>query len=442
MNNATTPSVLRPQSSVLITYVVPFVLNAALLAWLAFGLDPQVNGHDFMQNGWLPAKLILAGDNPYQPSQALVHRLADPYLTPVAAKDTEFNSGTDYNAIYPYWSLLLQTPLALLDFPTALIVWTLLSGVLLLAGLYLMLAAVRRRLDLPLPPLLWAATLLVFGLASIFFQPTLLHFFLGQHSIPIMFLLALLFATMNGGAWIAPLALALATMKPQLSGLVVAIVLLGWAVAAQWRKVTVALGAITALYLLPILFAPYSFTDWFNVSFLAQKQATRLIPASSSWWGLCWQMVRPLIGDWWLLLAALLSLATLALLLNPLRRALAARDVMPVLPLAIIVTLLITPYTIGYDQVILLLPAAWLWLKLWAQPGLARILRLCLAVWLTLLPFWQLSLVADTGRNYPRIIQTLALLGLYYLINYATDVQADEPLAELGLVSNGDVATG
>ena len=153
-------------------------------------------------------------------------------------------------------------------------------------------------------------------------------------------------------------------------------------------------------------------------------------------------MARPVLGDWWLPLAALLSLATLALLLNPLRRALATHDVIPVLPLAIIVTLLVTPYTIGYDQVILLLPAAWLWLKLWAQVGLARILRLSLVVWLTILPLWQLSLVADSGRNYPRIIQTLALLGLYYLISYATDEHIGEPLTELGFVVNGDVPSG
>ncbi len=442
MNEASPPSAPRPQSSVLIGYIVPFVLNMALVAWLAFGLDPQVNGHDFMQNGWLPAKLIIAGGNPYQPNQAQVHRLADAYLPMVAVGDTEFNSGADYNAIYPYWALLLQTPLALLDFPAALIVWTLLSGALLLVGLYLMLAAVRQRLAVTLPPLIWAATLLVFGLVSIFFMPTLLHLFLGQYSILMMFLLALLFATINSSpVWVAPLALALATMKPQLTALVLAIVLLSWLIAAQWRKVVVALGAIAALYLVPILFAPYAFSGWFSVNFMVQKQSTRLIPASSSWWGLCWHLVRPVIGDWWVPLATLLSLATLALLLNPLRHALAARDVMAVLPLAIIVTLLVTPYTIGYDQVILLLPAAWLWLMLQGHAGLARTLRLALALWLTLLPLWQLSLVADTGRNYPRIIQTLALLGLYYLINYATDERADEPLTELGLVADRDVAT-
>ena len=443
MNKAATPSVLSPQSSVLLTYIVPFVLNMALVAWLAFGLDPHVNGRDFIHNGWMGARLILNGQNPYDPDQQTVRDLAGPYLSTLRSEDgSGYNTGDTYNAVYPYWALLLQTPLALLDFPAALIVWTLLSGALLLAGLYLMLAAARQRLALMLSPLIWGATLLVFGLISIFFQPTLLHLFLGQYSILMMFLLALLFATMNDGVWIAPLSLALATMKPQLSALVVAIVLLGWLWQAQWRKVVVALGAMAALYLLPVLIAPNSFSGWFSVNFLVQKQSTRLIPASSSWWGLCWQLARPVLGDWWLLLATLLSLATLALLFNPLRRALAARDFMPVLPLAIIVTLLVTPYTIGYDQVILLLPAAWLWLMLWAQEGLARILRLSLAVWLTILPLWQLSLVADTGRNYPRIIQTLALLGLYYLIYYATNERTGEPLTEQGFVVNREVTTG
>ncbi len=409
-------------TSKLLIYGLPLLLSLTVVGWLAFGLDPHGSGRDLLHNGWMPARLILAGDNPYAPDQARVHRLADPYLLPVAAGSTEFNSGAEYNAIYPYWAMLLQVPLGLLDFPAALIVWTLLSGLLLLVGLYLSLEAARWRAGLVFAPLLWAASLLLLGLAALFYVPTLLHFSLGQYSIIIFALLAVIYARPHANL-LAPLALALTSMKPQLSGLVGAVILLGWLAARDWRKLVVALSSIATLYLVPAIFVPSAFSGWFSVNFVAQKQATRLAPASSSWWGLAYTWV----GAWWVPVAALLSLLTLALLWQPLQWAIKARDTSAVLPLTIIVTLLVTPYTIGYDEVLLLLPFAHLWmLTQRSESGAARLLRYALLLWLTLLPLLQVQLVDLAQGNYVRIIQTLALLGLYYPITALRNEPSEE----------------
>ncbi len=392
--------------------LLPLLLCMTVVTWQAFGLDPHSNGRDFMHNGWIAGRLILEGQNPYNPNQQEVQRLAGSYLsTLIVDGSIGYNTGAAYNAVYPYWALLLQTPLGLLDFPLAFIIWTLLSGALLLTGLYVVLEGARRRLTMTPSPLVWSATLLGFGLAALVFVPTLLHFSLGQYSVIIFFLLGLLFLP-AGGMLLAVSAFALATMKPQLSALPLAILLLGWLLLAR-RKAILSIVLTAALYLIPALFVPYAFSGWFSVNFLVQKQSTRLAPASSSWWGLAYAWA----GHWWVWVAGALSLLTIALLIRPVQRAIAARDVTAVLPLAIIVTLMITPYTLGYDQVLLLLPFAWLWLRLQNDARLAaRLLRYALLLWLTLLPLLQVELVDMVQSNYIRVIQTLALLILYYAV--------------------------
>lgn len=416
--------------------LIPLLLCMAIVTWQAFSADPHMSGRDFMHSGWISARLALEGENPYAPNQDEVRRLAGDYLTTLQAEGgRSYNTGATYVAVYPYWAILLQTPLGLLDFPTALLVWTLFSGMLLLAGLYLALSAARQRLDLTISPLMWAVMLLGFGLAALVFAPTVLHFSLGQYSLIIFFLLALLFLP-NLGAPISGLAFALATLKPQLSALVLALLLFGWMPWAR-RKVAWALGFITLLYLGPALFLPYTLTDWFKVNFLTNRQATNYAPVSSSWWGLADHWAAPLPGQWWVAVAVALCGLTLLLLIAPLRSALAARDLQPLLPLVVIITLLLTPYTIAYDQVLLLLPLAWLWLRLANGSRLTLLLRLSLLVWATALPLLLATLsalvVQGAGSNYIKVFQTIAMLGLYYLTDYATlQTAKPKPLALRG----------
>src|SRR5207244_10617244 len=88
------------------TYAVPFLLGMAVVAGLAFRLDPHVNGRDFMHNGWIPARLILVGENPYAPDQRRVRELAgDYYGTLLEDGGTNYNTGPTYNAVYPFWAL-------------------------------------------------------------------------------------------------------------------------------------------------------------------------------------------------------------------------------------------------------------------------------------------------------------------------------------------------
>ena len=393
--------------------LLPLLLCMTVVVWMAFSADPHYTGNDFIHVSWVSARLILEGQNPYSPDQQEVRRIAGDYIgTLLAADGKNFTSGPTYYATYPYWALLLTLPLGLFSYPVALIIWSLINGILLLAGLYLAFLGAQQQIGRALPPPS-RAMLLVLGLAALLFAPALLHFYQGQYSIIIFFLLALLYAALDRSSALIALPFALATMKPQLSGLALALIFVGWLAAVQWRKVVAALVALALLYMGPMLVAPGSMVDWFSVTFLVQKQATRNTAASSSWWGLAYAWT----GHWWVWVAGALSLLTLALLIRPVQRAIAAKNVATVLPLAIIVTLMITPYTLGYDQVLLLLPFAWLWLRLQDdERTAARLLRYALLLWLTLLPLLQVELVDVVQSNYIRVIQTLALLGLYYAV--------------------------
>ncbi len=409
------------------------LLLLAPYLWLALSLEPTTNGQDFLENGWLPARLILAGDNPYQPNQATVHQLADRYTLATSDPITQqqFNSGRDYHAIYPYWALLAAVPFATLDFPLALRLWTLLNGLLLLLGGYLAFRAAGRSFapaptwQTHLPLLLLSGGLALYllaGVAYFVYRPAIANLYIGQHSIIIFALLALVYylshpvgqaAGQASREVLAGIALALATFKPQLTGLVVLLALLVWLRRRSWRPILSFVLTGLLLNLAPLLLAPTSLADWLKVSFSGQQQATRMAPVATSWWGMSYNLTG---GGW--LLAGGLSLLTLALLARPWWVAINSGLLANALPLTVIVGLLISPYTLVYDQVVLLLPFAWLWLAAGAtNPRAAIYLRASLLLWLTFLSV-LLGAFVESRYGYRTVIQTASLLLLYGVVIY------------------------
>jgi len=410
------------------------VLLLAPYLWLALSLEPTTNGQDFLENGWLPARLILLGDNPYQPDQATVHQLADRYTlaTSDPIDQQQFNSGREYHAIYPYWALLAATPFSTLDFPLALRLWTLLNGLLLLLGGYLAFKAAGGYFA---PVLAWQAQLpllvlsgglalyLLAGVAYFVYRPAIANLYIGQHSIIIFALLALVYhlsrpvgdGVAQPASWevLSGIALALATFKPQLVGLVVLLALLVWLWGRRWRPVLGFVLTGLLLNLAPLLLAPTALADWLKVSFSGQQQATRMAPVATSWWGTSYNLTG---GGW--LLAVVFSLLTLALLARPWWVAINSGRLANAMPLTVIVGLLITPYTLVYDQVLLLLPFAWLWLATGAtNPRVAIYLRVSLLLWLTFLSVLLGAFVEDR-YGYRAVIQTASLLLLYGVVVY------------------------
>ena len=390
--------------------LLPLLLCMTVVGWQAFSADPHNTGRDFMHNGWIPARLILDGQDPYNPDQQEVRRIAGNYLGTLLAEGGQvYNTGRAYNAVYPYWVELLQLPLGLLDYPTALIVWILLGGAALMAGLFLAMSGARRRLAVPFSPLQWAITLLLFGLLALTFAPSILHMALGQYSVFILFLFALLYATSPQQEIIPSLVLAFATMKLQIAALVIALVLLDWLRQRQWRRLIIVFSAVAGLNLAPLIYNPAALSNWFTVNFMSQKQAIRAISAAPSWWGVADDLNRNSL----IAIALPLSLLTLALLLPQLR---GKQDAVAALPLTLIVSLLVTFYTFSYDQVLLIIPFVYLWMRLQNRGGFAAVLRISLMLWITLLPLLAIVLSEWAANNCVRIVQTLALLGLYYLI--------------------------
>lgn len=419
------------------------LLLALPYLWLALTLNPARHGQDFLENGWLPARLLTLGDNPYAPDSARVHQLADLYTPdrdPVTG--TQFNSGSSYHAIYPYWAMLAVTPLAALDFPTALIVWTVLGGLLLVVGLHLAMAASHRggRTDpahtadwLPTPVLsLGLLLFLAAGSAYIVYRPALVNLYIGQHSLIVFALLAAVYYlssqpadVVNGrtdGAWLLAVLLALAAFKPQLVALPVLLAVVVWLMGRRWLPVAVVVGVGASLYLGPLLFAPRSLGDWLAVSFQTQGQAVRMAPVATSWWGTSYNLA----GGAWTIMAAAASLLTLLLLITPWRRAIRSGRIADALPLTVIIALLVSPYTLVYDQVLLLLPFATLWQRSGQAAGrTALYLRGALLLWLTVGSV-VVGVYAGEGRGYIAVVQPLTLLLLYYVVGYLSRVDAPQ----------------
>ncbi len=394
------------------TYAVPFVIGFVAVVRIAFTLDPHVNGRDFMHNGWIPARLILAGQNPYAPEQSLIPALAGDYYSTLLEEGTGlYNTGATYNAVYPYWAMLLQLPLGRLDFGVALRVWTVVSGALLVASIILVLAAMRNVADLRVTGCRWTFVCAAVTLIGVVFMPTMLHFALGQYSIVVLFALAVLFrrtaGTLANGA-----AFALLTIKPQLSGLAAALIALAW-LARRSRGAWWALATAGLLHVAPTLVLRDAVTDWFRVNFLVQRQAFRIIPVSSSWWGVAYHC-REWLGTGWWPMAAALCVMTVLPLKSVWGRVWNGEDWRHALPLTLIVTLLVTPYTIAYDQVLLLLPAIYLWTQLLVQDTpRAKLLGIALLVWATVLPTALLFAMRVASNNYVKVWQTITLLILW-----------------------------
>jgi hypothetical protein len=190
----------------------------------------------------------------------------------------------------------------------------------------------------------------------------------------------------------------------------------------RWIIPAAASAALAALLLVPNLFYPWSLSDWLSIVF--GGQASSQVEVSASVWGVSFQW----FGDSpvWRPLAAFLTLAGLLLLVPAWRRDF--KDKVSYIPVSLLLTLcinsVISPYMLGYEHVVLLLPA--LVFLAWAGlPGeqttpeaasKARMWRLGIFTWMGLLPFIVVAAQAVLDREYPAILQSASLLGMTYVM--------------------------
>jgi len=221
-----------------------------------------------------------------------------------------------------------------------------------------------------------------------------------------------------GGDLLAGLALAVLATKPQALGLPIVLIAL-WALSR--RRFAIPLSALASYFLLlvlPALLYPSSLGDWFSIVF-GKGQATSQSEVSASVWGLAYQWLGE--GSPWKLIALVLTIAGVVAILPWWWRDL--RDKSSALPMSLALTLcmnsVISPYMLGYEHVLLLVPA----LMYLAASGLPtddasedhkrsakKTLRMAIYTWICILPFFVLTAQALLNKEYPAIAQSASML--------------------------------
>jgi hypothetical protein len=412
-----------------------WVAGFMLALWLAVQWGANASVHnDFTQNVWLPARLVLDGVSPYNPSRAQV----DAALGAYSAEFTAFNSGATYNFIYPIWVALVMSPFGAMPLAVATAVWRAANLMLLVWGLSAVLRASNPTFRLTRVSVL--AAVAVTALLGVIYRPSLLALYLGQFAIIELGLLAAIWgwlitsAQLDGrrrvwGDVLAGLALAVLATKPQAVGLPV-LLIVTWAFSRRrWAIPAGTAASLALLLLVPLIFYRSSLGEWLGIvlgSGGTRGQAFSQAQVSASVWGLSYQALG---GTWlWAPLAAAASLGILALLVPGWRRDLADR-VSPVpmaLPFTLCANIVVSPYMLGYEHVLLLLPAMVLLAMVGlpseqAEPNLARsrqLWRLALYTWLAILPWLVvavqsvLSAVPGQEYEYVAIAQSASMLAL------------------------------
>ena len=399
----------------------------ALLICLQWGTTTSVH-QDFTQNVWLPARLVLNGVDPYNPTHSQVGAALGEFSKDFAV----FNSGANYHFIYPLWLALVFSPFGMLPLLPAIAIWRAANIMLLIWAMGAVLRASNPRFRSTRPAVLAAISVTVLLGILPTFRPGFLTIYHGQFAIIEFALLAAIWGwfirTPNAdntqyairntqliGDVLVGVALAALATKPQAVGL--PIVLIGlWAIARRrWAIPVAAVISYVLLIVVPNLFYSWSLSDWLGVVF--GGQATSQVQVSASVWGVAYQWFG---GSLWMPLALLLTVVGLLFLVPHWWRDLKDRT-SPVplsLPLTLCVGLVISPYMLGYEHVLLLFPA--LVILAWAGlPGeqatpeaerSARLWREAVFTWLALLPFIVLAAQAVTDREYPAILQSATML--------------------------------
>jgi hypothetical protein len=312
-------------------------LLVLLLSLASYALAVRiVNSIDYLNNDfftfWLAGHMVMHGGDPYSPVQWVAghHSFGVTWIP-------------NQVYVYPLPLSLLFAPLGLFSLHEAFIVWVALSIMMILVALALLLKTLTGPGRFVLP--------LVAGI--IFYRPTILTLFTGQVSSLLLLLVTITVTLWEKGKWEwGSLLLPILMLKPNLGAPMV--VLLGLWLLFQKRYKAILAMLVMGLILLGIGFVqnPHWISAYWGIG---NNKLAETFGGSPTVWGL-----GALISHNQITFTLVFgSLACLLVLFGFLRVLLHSRDTLrpvSVLALTICVTLLLTPYTWTYDQLLLIFP--------------------------------------------------------------------------------------
>jgi hypothetical protein len=308
----------------------------ALLCWLAASsIVSRVDHHnnDFF-TFWLAGHMLTQGSDPYAPEEWLAgHHLFNVSWIPNPAY------------VYPLPLALLFVPFGLLPLEQAFVWWVTLSLGMLIASLLLLCPPWRDKASRGLfVPLL---------AGCIFFRPVAVTMVAGQVSAWLLFTLTAVLVLWEKGKWEwGALLLPLLVLKPNLGAPLVTLLALWLFFQRRYRALlSLAMGGLVLL-LAGMLINPAWVLEYWSIGSAKLAQTFGYSPTVWGLASLACGFHRPCTLAVGGIAAALLVAGTVWLLI---RRG-SLPDPHSAMSLAVTVTLLITPYTWTYDQILLILP--------------------------------------------------------------------------------------
>jgi hypothetical protein len=320
------PVIILPLAVVLCTLLSIRVVDS---------MDYHHNDNDFF-TFWLAGHLAATGGNPYGTEQWVN-----------SYRQFEMDVIPNHTFLYPLPLAILLAPLGLLPMHTAYIIWVTLLQWMILVALCILLNLGPVGHFKFLPPLL---------AGLIIFRPTVLTLVQGQMSGVFLLVLVLTMLLMEKDHWaLSGALLSLIALKPNI-GLPIGILLLVWLVSN--KKFASLLGLLVGglvLLIIGLLQNPLWLVHYWGIG---SGKLVETFGGSPTVWGLA-ALVFGRHSSYVLIsggLVASLLVGGIIWLLVRLR----GLSPMAAFALAVTVTLLVTPYTWTYDQLLLLIPIAFI----------------------------------------------------------------------------------
>jgi hypothetical protein len=353
--------------------------------WTSSG---QYADRDFMSL-YAGGRAILQGLDPYDPQ----------VWTPLRAQ----LGGTwhpDERSPFPLWTLLPLAPFALLDLGWAAAVWLALSVCALVLGVLLLLRPLGHGRSVS-PLELLALITLAFA-----YRATLLGLHNGQITFQIfLFLVLFLLLEHDGRPFLAGVMLACVLLKPNAFILFVPVLGIWLLYKRRWAILAGAAVGGATLFAISWLFRP----DWLG-QWMAVRSKTAVTQLTPTLWGLAYELSP---ANWALLGLGLVAVA--AAFLGWLIFSQKDLSIAQVTCLALIASLLTTPYTWAYEHVFLLIPAIAVFLSIDGR-GYAILLWVAMTCLVPLGALWWAGYHGiDTYSAF--VVLVIGVLYWYYAIH-------------------------
>jgi hypothetical protein len=354
------------QRAVLLVLLVALAMVATWLLYATFS-RANVAIWDFHPR-WVGLRaMLLEGHNPYsdEVTRLIQQRM---YGRPAYADEDQLAFA------YPLSALVLLGPLALLPLPVAQAIWYLVLGGAMVAFIVIAPWAVGWR---PSPWLLALTAFFSLGL-----YPNVWALILGQISIVVAGLLALAWWGLRIEHWaLAGVCLALATIKPQMTFLIVPAVLIGAIARWHWRLVSSFAVTLGAILLLPMLWMPDWPLEWAKQAgsymgyTIFEPPAVMLTGSAVAGWVIAGALVA-----WLVICASPLLLPGGHRRATPYSRPLVSDWALSML---VVISALVAPRTSQANQLVLLLPLFFVLTRLPGQTLVAAVeIILLVGLWL------------------------------------------------------------